>query len=258
MEKRFLLLMMLFACIMSVAIAEGSVGGVLSIGDHVTMGTYPQTETGTDKTPIEWLILDVQGDQALLISRYGLETKAYNTIEPTYVDVYGILVTVYESVDVTWETCTLREWLNKDFFDMAFTAEEQKAILTTDVDNSWEQRYVNWYTVGGNDTRDKVFLLSYAEANRYFNVTLFNNKNIISRAAPTAYAEKKSYPDENKNTADGTAASRWWLRSPGYHQYSAAYIDFDGSLSSVLAECKYLLVRPVIWIDMSAIAQIPE
>ena len=89
-------------------------------------------------------------------------------------------------------------------------------------------------------------------------MTLFNNKNMIYRAAPTAYAGKKSYPDENKSTTDGTAASRWWLRSPGYHQYSAAYIDYDGNLSSIYSDSKYLLVRPVIWIDMSAIAQITE
>ena len=47
-------------------------------GDYVTFGTYPQTASGTSSTPIEWLVLDVKGDQALLLSRYGLDAIPYN------------------------------------------------------------------------------------------------------------------------------------------------------------------------------------
>ena len=87
----------------------------VAVGDVVTFGKYPQTAAGTDQTPIEWIVLDVQDGKALLLSKYGLEMKQYNT----------------EYTDITWETCTLRTWLNSDFLNKAFSSEEQSAILIT-------------------------------------------------------------------------------------------------------------------------------
>lgn len=67
-------------------------------GNDVFFGTYPQSEFGDDKTPIEWLVLDREGDKALLLSWYGLDTQPYNA----------------DSSDITWAACSLRKWLNKD------------------------------------------------------------------------------------------------------------------------------------------------
>ena len=75
-------------------------------------------------------------------------------------------------VDTDWEKCTLRSWLNGEFLQSAFSAKEQAAILMTAVDNSASQGYGKWNTDGGNNTRDQIFLLSYAEANWY----LFDNR----------------------------------------------------------------------------------
>ena len=79
-----------------------------TIGNYVAFGTYPQTAAGTDKTPIEWLVLDRDGNKALIISRYGLDAQPYNT----------------KCTDITWEKCTLRTWLNSTFMNKAFTSEE--------------------------------------------------------------------------------------------------------------------------------------
>ena len=87
---------------------------------YVTFGHYPQTAEGNDSTAIEWVVLQKEGNKALLISRYGLDAQPYNA----------------EYTDATWETCTLRTWLNSTFLNKAFTAEEQKAILTTSVINT--------------------------------------------------------------------------------------------------------------------------
>lgn len=95
-------------------------------------------------TPIEWLVLARDGNKALLISRYGLDAQKYNTI----------------NTGVTWEKCTLRTWLNNAFYNKAFNSAEQTAILITNVDNSKNQCYSGWSTSGGNNTQDKVFLLS--------------------------------------------------------------------------------------------------
>ena len=73
-------------------------------GDIIKFGKYPQ-DSNDSKSPIEWLVLDVKGNEALLISRYGLDCKRYH----------------HERDDITWEDCDLRKWLNCDFLKSAFS-----------------------------------------------------------------------------------------------------------------------------------------
>lgn len=206
-----------------------------TVGNYVTFGEYPQTAAGEDMTPIEWLILARYGNKALLISRYGLDAQPYNT----------------DFTNVTWETCTLRTWLNGTFYNKAFSSAEQSAILTTNVNNSKYQCYSGWSTNGGNNTQDKVFLLSYAEANKYFGVTYDNSSNTKSRVAPTAYAiAQGGRKSPSKKTADGTAAGWWLLRSPGSYQRYAAYVSSDGSLSDHNVDYGSASVRPALWVNV--------
>lgn len=51
---------------------------MFAVGNYMTFGIYPQTKAGDDKIPIEWLVLDREGDKALLLSRYGLDAQPYN------------------------------------------------------------------------------------------------------------------------------------------------------------------------------------
>jgi len=193
-----------------------------SVGNYVTFGHYPQTSGGNDNTEIEWLVLAGDGNKALLISRYGLDAKPYNE----------------KYVDITWDKCTLRTWLNGTFLNKAFTAQEQKGILTTTVDNSKNQGYSKWSTSGGNNTQDRIFLLSYAEVNKYLGVTYDDSKNKESRVAPTAYALKQgAYTSSSNKTADGTAAGWWWLRSPGNNQNNAANVNNDSGCVRPVSPC---------------------
>lgn len=206
-----------------------------TVGNYVTFGEYPQTAAGEDMTPIEWLILARYGNKALLISRYGLDAQPCNT----------------DFTNVTWETCTLRTWLNGTFYNKAFSSAEQSAILTTNVNNSKYQCYSGWSTNGGNNTQDKVFLLSYAEANKYFGVTYDNSSNTKSRVAPTAYAiAQGGWTSPSKKTADGTAAGWWLLRSPGSYQRYAAYVSSDGSLRDHNVDYGSASVRPALWVNV--------
>jgi len=95
-----------------------------TIGNIVRFGLYEQ-DNNLDNGPeeIEWIVLDVQQEKSLLLSKYGLDAICYNT----------------EKTNVTWETCTLRSWLNSEFLKKAFTMQEQSAILSTKVDNSKNQ-----------------------------------------------------------------------------------------------------------------------
>ena len=224
---------------LATAAREAKLAPYKSVGGIVTFGTYPQTTSGSDKTPIEWLVLDYDAasNRALIISRYGLDSKPYNT----------------EFIDITWEKCTLRTWLNNDFLNAAFTAQEQKGIVLTAVDNSKSQGSSRWDTNGGNNTQDKIFLLSYAEANKYFGVTLEDGNNMKSRVTPTAYALKAgAWTIDSKTTADGAKAGWWWLRSPGYNQSYAARVNFGGSLSDDNVDVRGGCVRPALWINLES------
>lgn len=190
-------------------------------------------------TPIEWLVLARNGNKALLISRYGLDAQPYNT----------------DYTSVTWETCTLRTWLNGTFYNKAFSSAEQAAILTTSVDNSQNQCFSLWGTSGGNNTQDKVFLLSYAKANKYFGVEYWKNTgatdNVKSRVAPTPYAiAQGAYTSSSNMTADSNVAGWWWLRSPGSYRSSAAYVSPDGSLRDHNVDYGSASVRPALWVNI--------
>ena len=245
MKKHFaiaILLILVFAVSRSTVLAETPITQSFdTIGGIVTFGRYEQDgneENGPEE--IEWIVLDVLDGKVLLLSKYGLEVKPYNT----------------EHTEVTWETCTLRAWLNSDFLNKSFSTEEQSAILTTEVDNSGAQGYSKWSTSGGNNTQDKIFLLSYAEANRYLGVTFKDRNNTLSRVAPTDYAIKTgAWTSDSYQTADGKPAGWWWLRSPGNYldPGSAAGVDYDGSIySDDVSHVDSTVVRPVFWLNLNA------
>ena len=176
-----------------------------SVGEVVTLGTYPQTYSGNDSTPIEWIVLESDDETALLISRYALDDQQYNT--------------TYEAV--TWETCTLRKWLNNEFYNRAFSAEEKKSILKSDVSADRNP----WYSTNpGNATKDSVFLLSIAEADKYF------ASGEARRCAVTDYAIQQDAWAMESITVDGRPACWCWLRSPGYNSGIAAYVRDVGSI----------------------------
>ncbi len=207
------------------------------IGDIITFGRFPQTFSGKDNTPIEWEILDIEGDKALIISRYGLDAQPYDT----------------HKTNVTWETCSLRIWLNETFMDTAFTSFEQDSILLTNVDNSARQGYSGYTTNGCKNTEDRIFLLSYAEANQYFGLAWeskykYGNR---SQAALTDYAVYKgAYFFSSSIPYPRWGYTRWWLRSPGRDQKFAAGVLETGELRDFNVGYENACVRPALWIDL--------
>ncbi len=158
----------------------------------------------------------------------------------------------YESV--TWETSTLRKWLNEKFYNIAFTAEEQEAVLEQTLVNADNEEYG---TEGGADTVDKVYLPSIVDIcqeNYGFSVDKDFDDNVrIGRA--TAYAERQ-------NMGMGVAGRGkcvWWLRSPGSNTKFATIISDRGSVSTFGNEVNgtvyyhnYLGVRPALHLDLSS------
>ena len=211
----------------------------------IPFGHYEQDNNpGNGPEPIEWLVLDIQDGKALLLSKYGLEAKAYNT----------------KFVDITWENCTLRTWLNGEFLAKAFSAEEQSAILLTEVDNSdaqgfdWSIQTGEKNTTGGNNTEDRIFLLSYAEANRYLDVQYKqSNDNIKSRVAPTEYAiQNGAFVNDRTKTEEGGSSGDWWLRSPGTHQNYTTAVLSNGMLWCGAVYADIGIVRPALWLVLNS------
>lgn len=185
----------------------------VTVGDTIVFGSYELDDNATNgKEGIEWLVLAKEDDTILVISRYGVDWQKYNG----------------EETSTSWEKCTLRSWLNHDFFYSAFSEKEQTIILTTTVSADENPEYnVN----PGSDTQDKMFLLSILETDKYFNS---NRERTCRFIAQDAWF--------------------WWLRSPGETLDNAAKVDRDGSINKEGAQVNIvnILVRPAMWIDLSA------
>lgn len=189
----------------------------LRIGDTVNFGEYEQDNNRNNgKEDIEWIVIDKSGEKVLLMSRLALDSVPYHSF----------------STNVTWEDCTLRDWLNDTFYNSAFAASEKDLILTTTVsaDKNPDFPKVN----PGASTSDKIYILSADEALYYF-------PNFQDRACTaTKYTQAK-----------GVAKCWWWLRTPGASQDTAASVNSNGvwdENGSDVAGTKGS-VRPVLWVS---------
>lgn len=192
-----------------------------NVGSYVTFGAYEQdNNTSNGKEDVEWLVLEVKDGKALVVSKYALDCKQYNTSD----------------TGVTWETCTLRKWLNNDFINAAFSSYEKAMIPTVTV--SADKNSTN----PGNATQDQVFLLSITEANKYF------GSDSARQCKPTDYAFANG---AYVNSSNGNCW--WWLRSPGdYQNTTAALVSDDGDVFEY--GCGVYdgtsVVRPALWISL--------
>lgn len=216
-----------------------------AVGDIVYFGSYEQdndSENGTE--PVEWYVLDKANGEATLLAVYMLDCQPYHEADEAF----------------TWENCDLRSWLNDEFYDTAFSEQEQAAIVNTKVVN--ENNPV-FGTKGGHNTTDKVWLLSFEEIERYFNIDkdVFEDRwdGNMSRqeyavycyeqdnrlfAMPTAYAIARgawTYSEESAQSdleeygydmSYAVGSGTWWLRSPGTLGDSAWWMRPFGSLGS--------------------------
>ena len=195
-----------------------------SVGSTVFFGSYEQdNNTANGKEDIEWIVLAKEGNKALVISKYALDCQKYNS---TY-------------TDVTWETCSLRKWLNGTFLNAAFSSVEQNSIISSSVTADKNPKY---NTSPGKNTTDKVFLLSITEVNKYFR----SDNARQSQGTEYCYARGAFKASNGK--------CWWWLRSPGYSSDYAADVRIDGSVCNAGDSVDYAsnAVRPALWIDLGS------
>ncbi len=200
----------------------------IKVGDTIPFGCYEQdNDTANGKEEIQWIVLAVEDGRALLISEYVLDALTFHTDGDSY------------TVNTTWENCQMRQWLNGEFLETAFSAEESARIALSALTNP--DRVDAYYTVeGGEDTEDRLFILSAEEYDRY----LANSKTRI--AHPTKYAASKVRLWSTGNGAD------WRLRSPGAGQNFTQYISGRGYIQDEGLRCNSETgFRPALWVTLN-------
>ena len=214
--------------------------------------------------PIIWRILDVEDERALLISEDALAVRQYDALSG-----YGWLKFIYNGIDdpnvkMTWAESDIRSWLNDDFLNMAFSKNEQKSILLSEIRNPDNEEFG---TDGGMRTEDKVFLLSIDEYNQYFDqysrhpaalklakddidyITGIREENLPSSQIGM-FAEDE-FELQNEENLNQKLMVDWWLRSPGQNSTEATFIYWTGiGIGSCPVAIYHYGVHSAIWINL--------
>ena len=185
---------------------------VFAPGTMVSLGTYEQDGDKTNRQePIEWLLVDKNADGSayLLISRYILDWVPYDASRET----------------CAWQDASLRTWLNQDFYQAAFHADEQKYILLANLED-----------IG---TTDRLFLPHEAERD-----LMFEYEYLAGLMTESVTAKKSQIKGGHGGTVGGYAATPYWMRDA-----SGKCLVTLGISSSPNDANDSSGLRPAMWVD---------
>ncbi|MAT43993.1 MAG: hypothetical protein CL609_16795 [Anaerolineaceae bacterium] len=169
----------------------------MNIGNIIDFGDY------------KWKIMDIQEDKILILTDKIIEQRDYHD----------------KKVEITWEYSEIRSFLNNEFFER-FNTSDKKRILSTLNKNAGNPWYASF---GGNDTVDKVFLLSLDEVVRsYFGDSsrLLDNPKKNQRY----WFERKDENNIKRRAQFMDSSWWWWTRTPGKNNKVSTYIHGDGNI----------------------------
>lgn len=198
--------------------------GSVQVGDVIFFGRYEQddnTENGPEEIP--WIVLDSTGLDIFVISAQIIEYRRYDRYDKENPD--------RDYTHTDWEQCWLRGWLNKNFYEEAFTGAERNIINLSEVENVHQ---ITETTFREFTTQDYIFLLSLDELEQYF--PSYDDK--MSMATDYVFAK-----------ADGSSegASSWWLRT-----VIGTYISMvqPSGVPNGHSVANYFGVRPAMWLHI--------
>ena len=223
------------------------------IGDIVQMGKYEQDGDAETEDPICWDVLDKDGDAVLLISHDVIAYQRFSDSRKC----------------VIWEDSEIRTWLNQEFYAEAFDEEEQASIRETTLENLSTVGFAAHVDPSGDvqvresrpDTKDKIFLLSWKEAEQYYGNRL-TDASVLGRRPSRAVLQKRKaiftdliieelpamYP-YSRHLPDGTERLPWMLRSTGMKDYTILVIGYEGKWDQDYPD-SYNGVRPAMWVNV--------
>ncbi len=204
------------------------------------------------KEPVRWRVLSVEDGEALLLADRLVDCRRFHE----------------EEEGVSWETSTIRSWLNgygpqendaqmdfagESFYDQAFDENEKEAILSTTCVTPDNQDYG---TYSGPDTEDHVFLLSNEEVYAdpvsgdygFYPGRGFDDPS--KRFTSTMYAKCRGSwwsPVE-----DYRGNSFWFMRTSGSSPFNVTYICDFGFVYSrgTTVTCDDAGILPAIRVDI--------
>ena len=152
-----------------------------------------------------WQVLHVKEGRALIITEDIIELRWYHN----------------DFIEINWEDCKLRKYLNNEFYDKFSQDEKTKIITVTNKNpsNPW------FKTKAGIDTTDNIFLLSLEEVCEYFG----DSKEKLQ----TKDNQNWLIDDENNTNRQAKYNNdfHWWrLRSPGYYGRTSASVNSNGQV----------------------------
>ena len=190
-------------------------------------GTYPQNDgTGVQKEPIKWRVLNINDNEAFLVSDKILDYYRYYDSD---------------SYSVEWEDSDARVWLNNELLN--------NILSTSQIDDVVNKKiYIREQTA----TTDRLFLLSEDEANKYF----ANDNSRIATDSNYSYSKNTGNADFDQTLYRG----EWWLRTGValLEHWLVCMVRSDGRLirgfdsnpHQIFPE-QFLGLRPAIYINFS-------
>lgn len=226
--------------------------------DTVQFGKYYQSNINNIKTPIDWIVLAKEDNRALLLSKYILDCKPFNNI--------------YKKV-CHWNDSTIRRWLNNDFYNIAFSDEEKRKIIRSELEN---KRAIDSMSdskaTDSSNTYDNVFLLSDAEfleylsANKFYQDPEFLERDLeiaIELWGDDAYKNQLSFNFDNATTCGTPYAykqglknaflentANYWLRTNDGKNEWIMFVTFRGWTFMDKVNAKIYGIRPAIWVSL--------
>ena len=204
----------------------------ISENNYPVFGRFEQDST-PGKDPIEWIPLDMTDDKVLLISRYALTCMPYSDSK--------------NSQYASWDSSSIREWLNGDFLSTSFTAGEQSTIIETVNYTSEISEYLGDKLRLGSisvESRDNIFLLSAEEVVSYFG-------NDPERYTPATEYVKTSVGAPG--LGNGNPNTWWVVRSLNNPMFVGSESGFGET--GIAGE---LSVRPAMWVSISDVQRVQE
>jgi len=205
---------------------------VLGVGGFFLLGGNNGPEIGEiiQFGGYDWRVLDVDAQgRALIITENVIGQRAYHNTWTS----------------VTWESSDIRRYLNGEFYNSFSELDRARIRETTVVNNNNP-----WFgTPGGNDTTDRIFLLSLEEVVRYFGdsgqLGNQNHNNNEWWGFRDQYSEYRIARDASGNPR------WWWLCSPGIVDYYVAIVYSDGYVDvyGINMFSASVGVRPALWLN---------
>lgn len=218
----------------------------IQIGDILLFGSYylPGVADPNDvkvKCPIDWQIIDKNGDRLMLLSKHSLYWNYYDGRAP----IMG------PPPRTSWEKSTIREELNSERIEEWFSIPEQSIIMEN---IQFMDENPVYQTSSGKATLDKLFLLSLEEAKRYLKIDKQSSRNLDPARGNSAggyMIMADEDPDKEGEIMLFPAWESWWLRTSGIDDRLVICVKEDGTIDyeGIGASADEVGIRPAMWID---------